>query len=58
MDTSNVDTVFIAGKIRKWKGKLLGVDLKKLRQSLDRARDGILARASYRPNLLNTCCPR
>ena len=58
MDTSNVATVFIAGKIMKWNGKLLGVDLKKLRQSLDRARDGILARAGYRPNLLNTCCPR
>ena len=58
MDTSNVDTVFIAGKIRKWKGKLLDVDLRKLRQSLDRARDGIMARASYRRDLLNTCCPR
>ena len=58
MDTSNVDTVLIAGKIMMWKGKLVGVDLGKLRRLADRARDGILARARYRSNLLNTCCPR
>ena len=58
MDTSNVDTVLIAGKIMKWKGNLMGVDLKRLRRLADRARDGILSRAGYRPNLLNTCCPR
>jgi 5-methylthioadenosine/S-adenosylhomocysteine deaminase len=58
MDTSNVDTVFVAGKIMVWKGKLVGVDLGKLRRSAERARDGILARAGYRANLLNTCCPR
>ena len=57
MDTSNVDTVFIAGKIMKWQGNLVGVDLRKLRRLADRARDGILARASYPRNLLNTCCP-
>jgi len=58
MDTSNVDTVFVAGKIMVWKGKLAGVDLGKLRRLAERARDGILARARYRPNLLTTCCPR
>ncbi len=58
MDTSNVETVLVAGKIMKWKGNLMGVDLKRLRRLADRARDGILSRAGYRPNLLNTCCPR
>jgi 5-methylthioadenosine/S-adenosylhomocysteine deaminase len=58
MDSSNVDMVFVAGKIMVWKGKLVGVDLGKLRRLAERARDGILARARYRPNLLNTCCPR
>jgi hypothetical protein len=45
-------------KIMMWKGKLVGVDLGKLRRLADRACSGILARASYRPNLLNTCCPQ
>jgi len=58
MDTSNVDAVFVAGKIMMWKGKLVGVDPAKLRRLADRARDGILARASFPRNLLNTCCPR
>ena len=58
MDTSNVDTVFVAGKIMMWKGKLVGVDLGKLRRSAERSRDGILARARYERNILNTCCPR
>jgi len=58
MDTSNVDTVFVAGKITMWKGRLVGVDLKRLRRLADRARDGILSRANYRADLLQTCCPR
>ena len=33
-------------------------DLKKLRRRAEQARDGILSRAGYRANLLNTCCPR
>jgi len=58
MDTSNVDTVFIAGKVMVWRGRLVGVDLARLRRLADRARDGILARAKYPKNLLQTCCPR
>ena len=30
MERSNVETVIVAGKIRKWKGKLLDVDLDQL----------------------------
>jgi cytosine/adenosine deaminase-related metal-dependent hydrolase len=58
METSNVDTVFVAGKIMMWKGKPVGVDPGRLRRLADGAREGILARARYRPDLLNTCCPR
>ena len=34
MDRTNVETVIVAGKIRKWKGQLLDVDLNRLRTSL------------------------
>jgi 5-methylthioadenosine/S-adenosylhomocysteine deaminase len=27
MDRTNVETVIVAGKVRKWKGRLLDVDL-------------------------------
>ena len=39
MERSNVETVIVAGKVRKWKGKLLDVDLRRLRR-----RAGSLAR--------------
>ena len=58
MDTRNVDTVFIAGKIMVWQGRLVGVDLQRLRRLADHARDGILARSGHPRNLLRTCCPR
>jgi cytosine/adenosine deaminase-related metal-dependent hydrolase len=57
MDTSNVENVFIAGKVMKWQGKLVGVDLGQLRRKIDTARDGLLARAKYPRNLFDSCCP-
>jgi 5-methylthioadenosine/S-adenosylhomocysteine deaminase len=56
MDTSNVETVLIAGKIVKWQGKLIGVDLGRLRRLIEKSRDGVLARARYTPDLFGTCC--
>jgi 5-methylthioadenosine/S-adenosylhomocysteine deaminase len=45
MERSNVDTVIIAGKIRKWRGALLGVDMARLRSALEESRDYILQAA-------------
>jgi len=56
MDTSNVETVFVAGKIVKWQGKLVGVDIGRLRRLIEKSRDGVLARAGYTPDLFGTCC--
>ena len=43
MDRTNVETVIVAGKIRKWKGQLLDVDLRQLRRQLENSRDYIFA---------------
>jgi len=51
MDRTNVDTVIVAGKIRKWKGKLLGVDLNHLRRQLEASRDHIFAAAGIPQNV-------
>jgi hypothetical protein len=51
MDRSNVETVIVAGKVRKWKGKLLDVDLNKLRRDLDESRDFIYQKAGIPQNL-------
>ncbi|MCO5160723.1 MAG: amidohydrolase family protein [Mesorhizobium sp.] len=45
MERSNVDTVFVAGKLRKYKGKLLDVDIAKLRRELEASRDFIFQAA-------------
>ena len=39
MDTSNVDTVFVGGKVRKWKGDLVGVPMDRLRRDIDESRE-------------------
>lgn len=49
MDTSNVDTVIVGGRIRKRHGRLLGVDFPKLSQMVYAARDGVLSRAGTKP---------
>jgi cytosine/adenosine deaminase-related metal-dependent hydrolase len=47
MDTSNIDTVFIAGKIRKRKGELVGVDLQRVRKLAYESRDYVVGKANF-----------
>jgi cytosine/adenosine deaminase-related metal-dependent hydrolase len=49
MDRSNVETVIVAGKIRKWKGNLLDVDLHHLRRRLENSRDYVFSQAQAHP---------
>ena len=51
MERSNVETVIVAGKIRKWKGRLLDVDLSRLRNQLEDSRDRIFRAANVPQNL-------
>ena len=51
MERSNVETVIVAGKIRKWKGRLLDVDLSRLRNKLEDSRDFIYRAANIPQNL-------
>jgi cytosine/adenosine deaminase-related metal-dependent hydrolase len=57
MDTSNVENVFIAGRVMKWQGRLVGVDLSRIQRTIDAARDALLARAKHPRNLFGSCCP-
>jgi len=47
MDTSNVDTVFIAGKAVKQGGRLVGVDLDRVRRDGEQSRDYIVGKAGW-----------
>jgi cytosine/adenosine deaminase-related metal-dependent hydrolase len=54
MDRTNVETVIVAGKILKWKGKLLGVDLSNLRRQLENSRDYVFSKAGVPQNLFGS----
>jgi len=47
MDTSNVDTVFIAGKMVKQDGQLVGVDLARVNRIARESRDYILSKTGW-----------
>jgi 5-methylthioadenosine/S-adenosylhomocysteine deaminase len=54
MDRTNVETVIVAGKVRKWKGQLLDVDLARLRDQLEDSRDYIFKAAGIPQDLFRS----
>jgi cytosine/adenosine deaminase-related metal-dependent hydrolase len=49
---SNEESVFIAGKPKKWRGALVGVDMARVRKLAQDARDALFRRASHQVDLL------
>ena len=54
VERSDVDTVMVAGAIRKRAGKLVGVDVAKLAADVNASRDYLLEASGYRPDLFVT----
>ncbi len=52
MNPGNVAAVFIAGRVKKWRGKLVGVDVTHLMRTAAAARDGVMRRAGFSVNFL------
>jgi 5-methylthioadenosine/S-adenosylhomocysteine deaminase len=53
MNPMNVDTVFIAGKVKKWRGALVAIDVARVLRLVEAARDGVIARAGFKTNLFD-----
>ena len=51
MDRTNVETVIVAGQLRKWKGRLKNVNLGRLRRELEDSRDCLFAQAGIPQDL-------
>ncbi|WP_344892631.1 hypothetical protein [Actinomadura meridiana] len=51
MDRTNVETVIVAGKIRKWRGRLLNANLDQIRRDLEASRDYLFKAAGVRQDL-------
>jgi hypothetical protein len=52
MNPGNVDTVFIAGAVKKWRGSLVGVDVPRILRLVEEARDAVVRRAGLQVDLL------
>jgi cytosine/adenosine deaminase-related metal-dependent hydrolase len=52
-DTRNIDTVIIGGKVRKLRGKMVGVNMDKFRQLADESRAYLFMKAGYRLDVLS-----
>jgi hypothetical protein len=47
MDSSNVDSVFIAGKAKKRRGQLVDVDMTRVRRLTYESRDYVVSKAGF-----------
>jgi cytosine/adenosine deaminase-related metal-dependent hydrolase len=54
MDTSNVDTVMVAGKVVKRAGKLLGVDLDRVGREAAASRDYLVGKLGWPRSVIDT----
>ena len=48
MNPGHVEAVFVSGKVKKWRGRLVGVDADRVRRLTAAARDAVLARSGFR----------
>lgn len=48
MDTGNVDTVYVAGKLMKRKGELIGVDLNSISKLVHESRDHVIKKSGFK----------
>jgi cytosine/adenosine deaminase-related metal-dependent hydrolase len=52
MNPSHIENIFIAGKVKKWRGSLVGHDVARIQRLAREARDAVLARANFKVDLL------
>ena len=52
MNPGHVENVFIAGKPKKWRGNLVGVDVARVLRLAQEARDALMKRTNHQMDLL------
>lgn len=52
-DSRNVDTVIVGGKVRKLRGRIVGVNMENFRQMADESRNYLFAKANYSLDILS-----
>jgi cytosine/adenosine deaminase-related metal-dependent hydrolase len=57
MDTSNVETVFVAGRAKKWRNRLVDVDVARVARLAEESRDYVIAAAGWPSAVLGGYLP-
>lgn len=57
-DRGNVDTVIIGGRVRKYRGKVVGLNMRRLKTMVEDSRTHLFAAVSYRPDLFADLLPK
>jgi len=52
MNPSHIEAVFIAGKVKKWRGSLVGVDTARVMRLAQEAREAVMRRGNFQVNLV------
>src|SRR6185503_8148834 len=56
-ERSNIDTVIIGGRVRKYRGKVLGLDMKRLKAMIDESRTHLFTAVGYKPDIFAELLP-
>jgi cytosine/adenosine deaminase-related metal-dependent hydrolase len=57
-ERSNVDTVIIGGRVRKYRGKVVGLDMKRLKAMVEESRKHLFNAVGYRPDPFAELLPK
>ncbi|HMA71585.1 MAG TPA: amidohydrolase family protein [Xanthobacteraceae bacterium] len=57
-ERSNVDTVIIGGRVRKYRGKIVGLDMRRLKAMVEESRNHLFAAVGYRPDVFAELLPK
>jgi len=57
-ERSNVDTVIIGGRVRKYRGRVVGLDMVSLRAMIDESRSHLFTAVGYRPDIFAELLPK
>ena len=57
-DRSNVEAVIIGGRVRKFRGKVVGLDMSRLKAMVEESRGYLFAARGYRPDIFAPLLPK
>jgi 5-methylthioadenosine/S-adenosylhomocysteine deaminase len=57
-ERSNVDTVIIGGRVRKYRSRVVGLDMVALKAMIDESRNHLFAAVGYKPDIFAELLPK